>query len=52
MKITIFNQKGGVSKTMLATQIALYFDLKIVDQPVWNFEVFNAKKNYQTWFKR
>ena len=31
MKIVIFNQKGGVGKTMLATQIALYFDLKIVE---------------------
>jgi len=31
MKMTIFNQKGGVGKTMLATQIALYFDLKIVE---------------------
>jgi len=31
MKITIFNQKDGVGKTMLATQIALYFDLKIVE---------------------
>jgi len=31
MKIIIFNQKGGVGKTMLATQIALYFDLKIVE---------------------
>ena len=31
MKIAIFNQKGGVGKTMLATQIALYFDLKIVE---------------------
>ena len=29
MKITIFNQKGGVGNTMLAAQIALYFDLKI-----------------------
>jgi len=31
MKIAIFNQKGGVGKTMLATQIASYFDLKIVE---------------------
>ena len=31
MKITVFNQKGGVGKTMLATQIALYFNLKIVE---------------------
>jgi len=31
MKITIFNQKGGVGKTMLATQIALHFNLKIIE---------------------
>ena len=31
MKIVIFNQKGGVGKTMLATQIALFFNLKIVE---------------------
>jgi len=31
MKITIFNQKGSVGKIMLATQIALDFDLEIIE---------------------
>jgi len=31
MQIIIFNQKGGVGKSMLATQISLYFDAAIVE---------------------
>ena len=31
MQIIIFNQKGGVGKSMLATQIALYFDTSIIE---------------------
>jgi chromosome partitioning protein len=31
MQIIIFNQKGGVGKSMLATQIALYFDATILE---------------------
>jgi len=31
MQIIIFNQKGGVGKSMLATQIALYFDTTILE---------------------
>jgi chromosome partitioning protein len=31
MKIIIFNQKGGVGKSMLATQIALHLDATIVE---------------------
>lgn len=31
MQIIIFNEKGGVGKSMLATQIALYFDTSIIE---------------------
>jgi len=31
MQIIIYNQKGGVGKSMLATQIALYFDTSILE---------------------
>ena len=31
MQIIIFNQKGGVGKSMLATQISLYFDTSIIE---------------------
>jgi chromosome partitioning protein len=31
MQVIIFNQKGGVGKSMLATQIALYLDASIVE---------------------
>lgn len=31
MQIIIYNQKGGVGKSMLTTQIALYFDTTIIE---------------------
>jgi len=31
VQVIIFNQKGGVGKSMLATQIALYFDATIIE---------------------
>ena len=31
MQIIIYNQKGGVGKSMLATQISLYFDTTIIE---------------------
>lgn len=31
MQIIIFNEKGGVGKSMLATQIALFFDATIIE---------------------
>ncbi len=31
MQIIIFNQKGGVGKSMLATQIALHYDTSIIE---------------------
>ncbi|WP_455756429.1 nucleotide-binding protein [Sulfurimonas sp.] len=31
MQIIIFNQKGGVGKSMLATQIALHYDMTIIE---------------------
>jgi cellulose biosynthesis protein BcsQ len=31
MQIAIYNQKGGAGKTMLSTQLALYFDATIVE---------------------
>ena len=31
MQIIVYNQKGGVGKSMLATQIAFYFDASIIE---------------------
>jgi len=53
MQIIIFNQKGGVGKSMLATQIALHFDAAIVEldpygvlsQTLDDYKVFKVALN-------
>ena len=53
MQIIIFNQKGGVGKSMLATQIALHFDASIIEldpygvlsQTLDDYKVFKVALN-------